>query len=172
MRFTPMTVLDIVSVRTITPELELAIRLSAAVILGGLIGWDREAKNRPAGLRTHMLTSLASAAFAIVALELMQWAVKQGASADPIRAIEAVTAGVAFLAAGTIIQSRGEVTGLTTGAGMWLAGAIGVACGTGLYSVAVFVTLLALLILAGLQRLSERVAGEASPNRGSTKGGR
>lgn len=153
-----MNILEIVFARTDIHELELMIRLTAAVILGGLIGWDREAKSRPAGLRTHMLTALASATFAVVALELMQWAVRQGATADPVRAIEAVTAGVAFLAAGTIIQSRGQVVGLTTGAGMWLAGAVGVACGTGLYSVAVVVTILALIILIGFQRLSDRLS--------------
>lgn len=144
-------------------ELELALRLAIAVVLGALIGWDRESKSRPAGLRTHMLTSLAAATFAVVALELTHWAVKNGAEADPVRAIEAVTAGVAFLAAGTIIQSRGEVVGLTTGAGMWLAGAIGVASGTGLYLIAVFVTILALIILMGLQRLSDRLSIAATP---------
>ncbi len=148
---------SLILARTQIGEGELILRLFAAVILGGLIGWDREAKNRPAGLRTHMLTSLAAAVFTIVTLELMTWAVKNGATADPIRAIEAVTAGVAFLAAGTIVQSRGSVSGLTTGAGMWLAGAIGAATGTGLFSIAVFVTLLAVAILTGLQGLSDRL---------------
>lgn len=154
-----MTFVDALLARTEIPELELAMRLCAAVILGGLIGWDRESKNRPAGLRTHMLTSLASAVFAVVTLELMHWAVKNGGHADPVRAVEAVTAGVAFLAAGTIIQSRGRVVGLTTGAGMWLAGAVGVACGTGLFTIAVMVTALALIILMGLQSLSDKLSG-------------
>jgi putative Mg2+ transporter-C (MgtC) family protein len=83
---------------------------------------------------THMLTALAAATFTIVALELALWAPGHNATGDPIRAIEAVTAGVAFLAAGTIIQAKTQVIGLTTGASMWLAGALGVACGTGMYA--------------------------------------
>jgi len=149
--------IDAIFARTAIPEWELVIRLLAALLLGAIIGWERESKNRPAGLRTHILVCLAAATFAIVALELMNWAVRQGAPADPIRAIEAVTAGVAFLAAGTIIQSRGQVSGLTTGAGLWLAGAIGVACGTGLYSIAVLVAVMAFIVLAVLQRLADRI---------------
>ena len=152
-----MPALDVVLARTVTPEWELVIRLLAAIFLGALIGWDREVKNRPAGLRTHMLVCLASATFSIVAIELMFWAGRNDAPADPIRAIEAVTAGVAFLAAGSIIQSRGQVQGLTTGAGLWLAGAIGVACGTGMYSIAVTVAVAAFVILAWLQRLSDKI---------------
>ena len=69
---------------------------------------------------------------------------------DPIRVVEAVTAGIAFLAAGTILFSRGEVHGLTTGAGMWLAGAIGVACGLGFWQIAAFATVLVLIVLGVL----------------------
>lgn len=145
--------------RTAIPEWEIAIRLAAATLLGGAIGWDREAKNRPAGLRTHMLTGLAACAFTIVALELVYWAQRMDTPADPIRAIEAVTAGVAFLAAGTIIQSRGQVKGLTTGAGMWTSGAIGVAAGNGLLPLAAMVTVIALFILAVLQFLSSSDEG-------------
>jgi len=152
-----MSIAEIIFSRTVISEVELVVRLFLAVLLGALIGWEREAKNRPAGLRTHMLVCLASATFAIVALELMSWANSHKMPGDPIRAIEAVTAGVAFLAAGSIIQSRGTVSGLTTGAGMWLAGAIGVAAGTGLYSIAVFVAVLAFIILAWLARLSVRI---------------
>jgi putative Mg2+ transporter-C (MgtC) family protein len=152
-----MSFIDTIFARSTIPEWELAFRLILALLLGALIGWDREYKNRPAGLRTHMLVCLASATFTIVALELMNWATRNNAPADPIRAIEAVTAGVAFLAAGTIIQSRGQVIGLTTGAGMWLAGAIGVAAGTGLYSIAAIVAVVAFMILAWLQRLADRI---------------
>lgn len=159
-----MPELDFMFRRTEIPEWEIAARLMTAVLLGAIIGWDREYKNRPAGLRTHMLVCLASAAFAVVAIELMEWASREGAPADPIRAIEAVTAGVAFLAAGSIIQSRGQVAGLTTGAGLWLAGAIGVASGTGFYFIAVLVAALAFLILSWLQWLSNRINREKPDN--------
>jgi putative Mg2+ transporter-C (MgtC) family protein len=155
-----MSYWEIIFARTTTPEWEIAVRLAAAILFGAAIGWERESKNRPAGLRTHILVCLASATFTIVAIELVNWAGRNGATSDPIRAIEAVTAGVAFLAAGTIIQSRGKVQGLTTGASLWLAGAIGVASGTGMYSLAIMVTALALIILTWLQWLANRINSE------------
>lgn len=127
---------------------ELATRLLLAVALGAVIGIDREVRSRPAGLRTHMLTALAAAVFTIIAFEIYEEMGKaSGFSGDPIRAIEAVTAGVAFLATGGIIHSSGQVHGVTTGAAMWLAGAIGVSCGAGYFYVAILATVLALLIL-------------------------
>jgi putative Mg2+ transporter-C (MgtC) family protein len=150
--------LESILIRTSIPEWEIALRLLVAVILGGIIGWEREVNNRPAGLRTHMLTSLAAAGFAIMAMELAAIGGRNASSADPIRAIEAVTAGVAFLAAGTIIQSRGKVSGLTTGAGMWLAGGLGVAAGFGFYFVAATMGAIAFFVLVVLQRLSDRLS--------------
>jgi putative Mg2+ transporter-C (MgtC) family protein len=155
-----MSYWEVIFARTTTPEWEIAVRLAAAILFGAIIGWEREYKNRPAGLRTHILVCLASATFTLVAIELVNWAERNGAASDPIRAIEAVTAGVAFLAAGTIIQSRGQVQGLTTGASLWLAGAIGVSCGTGMYSLAIMVTALALVILTWLQWLANRINSE------------
>ena len=138
------------SIRTTTPETTIAFRLLLAAALGAAIGFEREQKNRDAGLRTHMLTALASAVFTVITFELFHevQAASEKGSADPIRVIEAVTAGVAFLAAGAIIQSKGTVKGLTTGAAMWLAGAIGVSCGAGYYSIAVMATVFALVILS------------------------
>jgi putative Mg2+ transporter-C (MgtC) family protein len=138
----------------IPPGTALA-RLMAAALLGGLIGLDREIRTKPAGLRTHMLIALAAALFALLAHDLAGFA---GADApqlrvDPLRLIEAVTAGVAFLAAGTIITGQGGVKGITTGAGMWMAGAIGLACGIGKLALAGLATLLALLILTALSAL-------------------
>lgn len=131
------------------PMTTIVVRLLLAAVLGAAIGYDREVRNRPAGLRTHMLTAVAAAVFTVITLELFHQArqLQPDGGFDPIRVVEAVTAGVAFLAAGTIIQSRGNVQGLTTGAAMWLTGAVGVATGFGMYVVAVLTTGLALLIL-------------------------
>jgi putative Mg2+ transporter-C (MgtC) family protein len=131
------------------PMTTIVVRLLLAAALGAVIGYDREVRNRPAGLRTHMLTAVAAAVFTVITLELFHQArqLQPDGGFDPIRVVEAVTAGVAFLAAGTIIQSRGNVQGLTTGAAMWLTGAVGVATGFGMYVVAVLTTGLALLIL-------------------------
>ena len=146
------------------PPWEAFVRLLAAVIAGAVVGFDRELRNKPAGLRTHILTSLAAALFTLITLELHHTITSNNASttADPIRIIEAVTAGVAFLAAGAIIQSRGNVRGLTTGANMWLAGALGVACGAGDYTLAAFGTVFAVIVLVVLGRLEAMARKGAS----------
>lgn len=147
-------------------------RMLLASLLGGVIGLDREFLNRPAGLRTHILVALAASTFSILTLELFLHAESVGnANSDPIRVVEAVTAGVAFLAAGTIIQSRGQVRGLTTGASLWLAGAVGAGCGVGAYSIAVVATVFALVVLIALRWLEDHIpkkdgtaaAGEDKP---------
>ncbi|RJL20102.1 MgtC/SapB family protein [Paracoccus siganidrum] len=137
------------------PMVAVVMRLLLALFLGALIGWEREVHARAAGLRTHMLISLAAAMFTTVAMELTHFPSHDDLrlQIDPLRLIEAVTAGVAFLAAGSIIISGGHVRGITTGASMWLAGAIGLACGTGDGLLAVIGTLLALLILWAIRRI-------------------
>lgn len=124
-------------------------RLSAALLCGGLIGLDRELHRRPAGLRTHMLVALASALFTILTFEIVAGVDRNDESLgiDPVRVVEALTAGVAFLAAGTILVNKGSVKGLTTGASLWLAGAAGLATGMGLYWLAYIVTVAALIVL-------------------------
>ena len=140
-----------------------ALRLLAAICLGGLIGLERELNGRDAGLRTHMMVSMAACLFTVITFELLEVEVAgaENWNADPLRLIEAVTAGVAFLAAGTILTSRGRVQGLTTGAGMWLAGAIGLACGAGRIPLAIMATALALMILWLLGSVSRRLARSA-----------
>ncbi|HRO15379.1 MAG TPA: MgtC/SapB family protein [Paracoccus sp. (in: a-proteobacteria)] len=140
------------------------VRLAAALLLGGVIGLDREAAERPAGLRTHMLIALASATFAIVAMELtsIPSAPSTRLQADPLRLMEAVTSGVAFLAAGSIVINGGSVRGVTTGASMWLCGAIGLCCGTGDIKLALLVTFLAMIVLV-LLRLIVPESGNDQP---------
>lgn len=128
-------------------------RLTAALLCGGLIGLDRELHRRPAGLRTHMLVALASALFTILTFEIVASVEMQGEAlgVDPVRVVEALTAGVAFLAAGTILVNKGDVKGLTTGASLWLAGAAGLATGMGLYWLAYTVTVAALIVLVVIE---------------------
>jgi putative Mg2+ transporter-C (MgtC) family protein len=147
---------------------EACLRMFIAAIAGGAVGFDRELRNKPAGLRTHILISLAAAVFTLITFELHAEVRRHAGAlnADPIRIIEAVTAGVAFLAAGAIIQSRGSVKGLTTGANMWLAGALGVACGAGYYTLAGLGAVFALIVLVALARVERRLEarrGEAPP---------
>lgn len=144
-----MTALELLFPTGSLAYLEIAFRLVLAIVLAGVLGWDRESKDRPAGLRTYMLVALAAAVFTVLTFEIFETVGgRQGDNnSDPIRIIEAVTAGVAFLAAGTIIQGRDSVRGLTTGAGMWMAGALGVAVGAGHYILAIMAALLSFAIL-------------------------
>ncbi|MEQ8295141.1 MAG: MgtC/SapB family protein [Nitratireductor sp.] len=136
----------------------IAARLLLAATLGGIIGFEREWRNRPAGLRTHILICLSAATIAILTIEITHLPAfeDEATRIDPIRLVEAVTAGVAFLAAGLIVFARGEIHGLTTGAGMWLAGAVGLACGLGFWQIAFVATLLAVIVLAALQLVERR----------------
>lgn len=140
---------------THTPYPVIFARLFGAVLFGAFIGVEREKRQRPAGLRTHILVCLASAIFAVVAIESVHMKSLSGPEVriDPIRVVEAVTAGVAFLAAGMIVFSKGEVKGLTTGAGMWLAGAVGLSVGFGFWLIAVFAAVTSLVVLFLLGRL-------------------
>ena len=141
---------------TRVPEFKVLGRLFVAMVFGAIVGIDREVTARPAGLRTHMLVALAAAAFTIITFELAEVfnGQSEGLKGDPIRIIEAVTAGVAFLAAGSIIQRRGSVEGVTTGAGLWLAGALGLAAGAGYYTLGAIATILALIVLTILRFLT------------------
>ncbi|MBB1490928.1 MgtC/SapB family protein [Paracoccus sp. MC1854] len=144
-----------------------ALRLIAAIVLGGVIGWDREVNARSAGLRTHMLISLAAATFVIVGIELTSLEAAPGTTSqiDPLRLIEGVTSGVAFLAAGSIIINGTNVRGITTGASMWLCGAIGLCCGLGDITLAILTTVLAMTVLQLIQLLLSPVAKRAKGER-------
>lgn len=145
-------------VETHLPAHIIGIRLAIAAALGGLIGFEREFHTAEAGLRTHILISVAAALFTILAFEIFQTI--QDAShtnPDPIRAVEAVTAGIAFLGAGAIFRSGAGVQGLTTGAGMWLAGAVGVATSLGYYLIAAGVAVLAVVVMAALRVLAHQI---------------
>lgn len=148
-------------VETYLPQHIIAIRLLMAAIFGAMIGFEREINTAEAGLRTHILVAVAAALFTILTFEIFHTIEfgSNGPQADPIRAVEAVTAGIAFLGAGAIFRSGRNVQGLTTGAGMWLAGAVGVATALGFYVIAGLVALFAVLVLAVLRTLSHTVIG-------------
>jgi putative Mg2+ transporter-C (MgtC) family protein len=130
----------------------VVVRLSAAVFFGGLLGYERERRGTPAGLRTHMLVALGSALFVVVPLQ-------GGMSEDAIsRVLQGVIAGIGFLGAGAIIKLRDEheIKGLTTAAGIWLTAAIGIAAGLGQQATAFVSTVFALVILAAVRHISPR----------------
>ena len=149
---------------TFLPFPVIAARLLFAALLGALIGFERQWQARPAGLRTHILICVAAATFGILTVEISHssaFAGRQTAS-DPLRAVEAVTAGVAFLVAGSILFTRGEVQGLTTGAGMWLAGAVGLSSGFGLWQIAGLGTFLVLVVMSLLYALERKLGLSAN----------
>lgn len=136
---------------------QIAARLGLAILFGGIIGLNREWVQKPAGLRTHIMVALASATFAVLAREMFLDAVDEGGRPDPVRVVEAVVTGVAFLGAGTIIRQSGDVAGVTTGASIWLVGAIGVATGTGHYVVAAMCTACGIVTLIFVDWLENRL---------------
>ncbi|KAF0676126.1 MgtC/SapB family protein [Profundibacterium mesophilum] len=149
---------------TNVPPAVAAARLTAALVLGGLIGIERERRGKPAGLRTHMLISVAAALFIIVSQQLgsLPFGSDGEIRIDPLRLIEAVTAGVAFLAAGIIFTSGGQVRNITTGASMWLSGAVGLACGSGQIPLAFMASVITVAIV-GLVGAAERRMSKGDP---------
>jgi len=142
------------------PLMDMVIRLTAAVALAAVVGLDREIRGMPAGLRTHMLVALGAAAFLLVGFEIL-FATAEGdpsARIDPTRIVEGVIGGIGFLGAGSIIRSGGTIHGITSGAAIWVAGAIGVACATGNIILAAMVTAFAVVIIALLGLIEPAIA--------------
>ncbi|WP_420003388.1 MgtC/SapB family protein [Arenibacterium sp. LLYu02] len=139
---------------SVVPAPVAFVRLLAASVLAALIGAEREMRGKPAGLRTHILVAVAACLFIVLGREIA--ALDFGAEAqrnDPLRMIEAVTAGVAFLAAGLIFTAGDRVRNVTTGASLWLAGAIGLGCGAGQMPLAAMATGLVLTVLFVLRHV-------------------
>ena len=144
-------------------QLEVVAGVAFAMLLGGMIGFERELKNRPAGFRTHML--VAAAAALLVGMGPLMLAQDYGDRAvlriDPLRLVEAVVAGIGFIGAGTILaQRRGQqVVGLTTAASLLMVAVIGIAAGLHQYILALAATLLTLLVLFALSWLERLLRG-------------
>ena len=129
-------------------------RLTIAAIFGGIIGFERELALHSAGLRTHILIALAAALYTVLVLEIFHLPeVMANGRSDPVHSVEAVTAGIAFLGAGVIFRAGKQPRGLTTAAGMWLAGAVGMAAALGYYLIGGFVCAVAMVVLTVLKRL-------------------
>lgn len=132
-------------------------RLLAAAVAGALLGWERELQDKPAGLRTHMLVALGAAVFMVATLDYLDTKVDKDVARyfDPLRVVAGVIGGIGFLGAGAIIQSAGNVHGMTTAASIWIAAAIGIAAGLGMYGIAFASVIIALVILVAM-RVVER----------------
>lgn len=140
----------------------LVVRVLVAAVLGGLVGWEREAKGRAAGLKTHILVSIGSALFVLAPL-------LAGIGADEVtRVMQGIVSGIGFLGAGAILKLDREerISGLTTAAGVWMTAAIGMAAGMGQEMVALITTVVALLVVGVLPRLGHGRHGEAAVGAG------
>ena len=126
-------------------EYEVALRLFLACVFGGIVGFERERNDSPAGFRTHILVSLGSAL--IMILSMYGFNEFATVNKDPARLAAQVVSGIGFLGAGTILRDKTSVKGLTTAASLWVVAAIGLAAGAGFYFSASFVTLLVFLTL-------------------------
>jgi putative Mg2+ transporter-C (MgtC) family protein len=122
-------------------------RLVVAAILGGIIGLERQLRHKPAGLRTNMFICFGAAMFTILSRQLA------GTEADSARIAAQIIPGIGFIGAGSILHSRGSVTGLTTAATLFVVASVGMAAGGGLYLTACFATAMILIALALLGRL-------------------
>ncbi len=141
-------ILDLSSGQTWVMVLNLVI----AAFLGGLIGLEREAGHRPAGLRTTMLVCVGSALFTVLSIH----AFPSAGDVSNARVAAQIVAGIGFLGAGTVWRAQDQVKGLTTAASLWVAAAIGMAVGAGFGVLALAATLITLFILAVMQRLERR----------------
>ena len=142
------------------PELslgELSLRVLAAILLGGVVGFEREFSDQPAGFRTHILVSLGAMLFTVVgAYGLAQFSA-DAINFDPTRVAAQVVSGIGFLGAGAILREGLNVKGLTTAAALWVTAAIGVAVGLGYWSGAALTAVGAVIALYGLKRLGRLV---------------
>ncbi len=142
-------------------ELVYIVRLTLALLLGGLIGmerqWKKTGKVSPAGFRTHILVTVGACIFTLVSISMpviiehMDGGIVN--NADPGRIAAQVVSGIGFIGAGAILQSKGRIHGLTTAASLWVAAAIGVALGAGLYLTSIIATVLTLITLRWFSNL-------------------
>jgi len=139
------------------PPLLIAAKLMLAMICGGAIGVEREINRKPAGLRTNVLICFGAALYMIVSRHISSGA----PYTDPARLAAQVVAGIGFLGAGVILQARGSVTGLTTAATIFVVGAVGISVGEGLFPLAVFSTVLIILVLVVLRKVESAVIKRA-----------
>src|SRR5688572_7831192 len=141
---------------TATLRLDLLLKLGLAVLLGGVIGLEREISGKPAGLRTNILICVGAALLTDVSIGIVRG--PTGAFiGDPSRLAAQIITGIGFIGAGTIMQASGTITGLTSAATIWVVCAMGITVGAGFYLEAVGAGLIVALVLSGLGTLEHRL---------------
>jgi putative Mg2+ transporter-C (MgtC) family protein len=140
-------------------RLDLLLQLALAVVLGGIIGLERELKGKPAGLRTNILICMGATLFTALSVKLA------AVHGDPGRVAAQILTGVGFIGAGTILHTRGSVTGLTSAATIWVVSAIGMALGAAAYVEAIGTTLIVVSVLTGLGFLESMLERQQTVSR-------
>jgi putative Mg2+ transporter-C (MgtC) family protein len=159
---------------------ETAMRIGAALCLGGLVGLERERKHRPAGFRTMILISMGSAGILITGLEaIAEMSRLTGPSnsnavaglgvAEISRILQGLIGGIGFLGAGAVIQNKKAVRGITTAAAVWVTSCIGAACGLGMYTLAGVISAFTLFTLVVLEHVEERYFPEPDSEENNEK---
>jgi putative Mg2+ transporter-C (MgtC) family protein len=151
-------------------DVEALKRLALAMVVGAVLGVERERLDRPAGLRTYMLVVEGACLFMICAILLAVEITRAGGVSDPGRIASTVVQGIGFIAAGVILSTGKEVIGLTTAAGLWVATALGLLIGAGFYVVAVVATVATVVALIALRGVELRYLGSKS-DRGQDSSG-
>ena len=131
---------------------QMLLRLVVAVVLGALVGYERERKGKPAGVRTHGMVCLGAALFTVVSIYGF------GPSGDPTRVAAMIVSGIGFLGAGAVLHQRESVHGLTTAASLWVTAAIGLAVGVGMIGMSFMTTILVFLLLRFCPRPGEKTS--------------
>lgn len=140
-------------------DVELVLRIIVGMLLGGVIGYERDIHKRPAGLRTHAVVALASATFTVVSTHIayfQHYHVGDFTEIDGSRIAASVVSGIGFLAGGAILRNGITVQGLTTAAGLWLVAAIGMCAGAGMYIESVAATVVGIAALTVLRRFEDK----------------
>jgi len=140
-------------------DIEAAERLVMAMVVGTLLGLEREKAEKPAGVRTYMLVVEGATLFMICSILLSEQFTLGGIPSDPSRIASTVVQGIGFIAAGVILTTNREVLGLTTAAGIWVATALGLLIGAGFYTIAIVATVVTLVALIVLREVEGRLMG-------------
>jgi len=136
--------------------IQVVVRLTASVLIAGIIGYQREASGKAAGLRTHILVSIGSTVFVL-------GCIGSGMHEDAIsRVIQGIVTGIGFIGAGTILKRETDIKGLTTSAGLWTTCAIGVLVGLGELGIAIMAAIVTFLVLAVVGRLEQKYSDNDS----------
>ena len=152
-------------------DLEVAGRILVALLLGGIIGFEREMSHQPAGLRTHIAVALGAALFGVISVHGFDAYVQARADSnyqvDVTRVASQVVVGIGFLGGGTILKHGGSVSGLTTAASLWVTSAVGLAAGVGSMLAATITTFALFVSLVGLRAPRERIRRKLARGRGT-----